>query len=78
MSKQKLTPWFRADVKPVRVGFYERQWNVAGWSREQCLGYWDGWCWRYVGKNREIEDVAYSNRRWRGLAYDPSKGEKKC
>lgn len=25
MAKQKLTPWFPGNVKPVRVGVYERK-----------------------------------------------------
>jgi hypothetical protein len=39
----KLTPWFPGDVKPVRVGVYERQ-----YFREQLetrYSYWSGYKW---------------------------------
>lgn len=74
MTAPKLTPWFPADVKPVRVGVYEtRDVSVYG-SKYQCWnGKWWG-CYSFDVKK------AYKDRRgksccqcveWRGLAVQP-------
>lgn len=72
MSKKlKLTPWFPGDVKPIRVGFYERQYSSSD-DRQQNydLDYWSGASWHYGnGQIKRPRDRALNQeRRWRGLA----------
>ncbi len=68
----KLTPWFPANVKPVRAGVYEIQDGLAAWYRR-----WDGLRW-YVGgptpgwASNEIIGLDNGHRApWRGLAEEP-------
>ena len=73
----KLTPWFPANVLPVRPGVYEVDKYIGThWYRR-----WDGKYW-FAG-NYAPEDAASSKHAlvmnahpWRGLA-KPPKGEKK-
>ena len=59
IKRMRLTPWFTADVKPVRVGWYD--------TSSLYLVYWSGaggWRWNdYIGGN----DVPCQNLVWRGL-----------
>jgi hypothetical protein len=74
----KLTPWFPADVKPVRPGVYKvKTRSGRPWYRR-----WDGKVW-FVGSNTpkdaasKIEQLWFiDSRSWRGLA-EPPKGEMK-
>ena len=72
MSK-KLTPWFPANVKPVRVGYYERDWDGAGnaWGIEP--DYWNGKAWEavYLNGTREEAEFTEQSAPWRGLAKKP-------
>ncbi len=70
----KLTPWFPANVKPVRVGVYEIHSNTTTpWYR-----HWDGlnWCagertpWE-AGYLEFIPLGAAFAEPWRGLAEEP-------
>jgi hypothetical protein len=68
----KLTPWFSAKVKPVRVGVYEiRMYCLPRWYRR-----WSGKCW-YAGSSsvdeaaKEAEELLYTVDMWRGLAEEP-------
>lgn len=65
-----LTPWFAGSVKPVRRGFYERDW---GSLVQINLDYWDGKLWHYGdGVDMNPRDVALvQKKRWRGLASKP-------
>jgi len=72
----KLTPWFPADVMPVRPGVYEVNARPGPWYRR-----WDGRHW-FAGDHTP-ENAASSKcalfmntNPWRGLA-EPPKGEKK-
>lgn len=59
---EELTPWFEPTEKPVRPGFYQREWQDQV-SRNAC-DWWDGADWKYG------PDEAYpapNNKRWRGL-----------
>jgi hypothetical protein len=64
IKRMRLTPWFTADVKPVRVGWYD--------TASLYLVYWSGaggWRWDdYIGGNA----VACQSLVWRGL-YEPYK-----
>lgn len=72
-SKRKLTPWFPANVKPVREGIY-----IATVVRgDTFYRYWDGKVWHCGG---DTVAKAAANRgfwrfqnqiRWRGLAEKP-------
>lgn len=70
----KKTEWFPADVKPVRVGVYQREY----WST--CIGFshWDGERWgagydefslaaEHAGTRSSFQEL-----RWRGLAEKPA------
>ncbi len=79
MNKPKLTPWFPADVKPVRKGVYqvedEEDENFPG----QTFGYkhWDGsifglFCSDPTSAKRNGSlDSAFRVKFWRGLAKKP-------
>jgi hypothetical protein len=72
MSK-KLTPWFPGSVKPVRKGYYERDWNGDGNSWRVAPDYWTGTAWRDAYSVCLMEKVSRSvqNLPWRGLAKAP-------
>lgn len=42
----KLTPWFPANIKPVRVGPYEVQVNST-YAKGRSFQYWNGSEWRF-------------------------------
>lgn len=69
MLKQKLTPWFPADVKPVRVGLYQREYDINSFTLIPDL--WDGTNWILLGINGNHLGEAIAARPWRGLASDP-------
>ncbi|MFZ6727389.1 hypothetical protein ACO0K2_18000 [Undibacterium sp. MH2W] len=68
----KLTPWIDGDIKPVRVGVYERNYGSAGFA--YCK--WDG-KYFFAGKRSIKEadlatsDAFFQNLPWRGLAEKP-------
>lgn len=65
MSK-KLTPWFPADVKPARKGYYERD---CGFGDEDVADFWDGRSWWVVPVSAPSLRLAGSmSLPWRGLA----------
>jgi hypothetical protein len=75
LSNQKLTPWYSADVQPVRPGLYQR--DIEG---DLYWGWWDGRQWNFSGPDK-AEAVEFrralsgwQNAPWRGLAADPKGG----
>jgi hypothetical protein len=82
VKKQKLTPWFPANVNPAREGVYE----VEPLSMQlRAFAYWNGErfgyrCWNYPDMPNPVAD-AYEMRecstclpamtKWRGLAEQP-------
>jgi len=67
---QQLTGWISGDLKPVRVGVYERQ------GLPNSFSYWNGKRWSF---SNETVKEAYADRRvpsfaqvrpWRGLAQE--------
>jgi len=75
----KLTNWFSRYVKPVHIGVYQRDSFTGDYS------YWNGkfWCVGFteiqeLGRYPSTQKYASieQNAKWRGLAYDPSKGKK--
>lgn len=70
MKKQpEVTPWFPADVKPVRTGFYQREYKFQ--VDVQSPDKWDGRQWIVCGDRGQAIQVAGQKLRWRGLASDP-------
>lgn len=80
MKKLKLTPWYPADVKPVRKGVYDTQ-SQGG----DGYAYWDGRHWfpfkstasTALKRGTELSDLGiaeYQGKQWRGVAYDPKGG----
>ena len=76
MSKQKLTQWFPADVKPVHVGVYEVLYQNGKYGKR--YRYWDGkkFCYQSFDSQHAF-DKRYSSTRlpkyveWRGLSEQP-------
>lgn len=75
MSKQTLTQWFPADVKPVHVGVYEKiSPNAVGGGG---YAFWDGKNWGgfaedyYEALQRSGWKTVFPNDLWRGLAVKP-------
>ena len=62
-KKQELTPWYPADIKPVRVGKYQVKCAVK-YFHEYFYAYWDGKQW-VDGLNQYR--LIYQDREWRGL-----------
>lgn len=64
----KLTPWFPPDVKPVRVGVYEKNlFNGRRWYSK-----WDGSQWLFICETADgaaVEQIpsAFINVPWRGI-----------
>jgi hypothetical protein len=75
MNTKSLTPWFPADVKPVRVGVYERDMGASLCGK---YSHWNGQWWG--GWANTVESAAdnanygseVQNKPWRGLSADPS------
>ena len=71
----KLTPWYHGDVKPVRVGVYQRDYSGTsiGHSRSHYC-YWNGKFWGLYATNPKIaawlqnSSSADQNLPWRGVA----------
>ena len=66
----KTTPWFPGDVKPVRVGVYERR----GQSRNRLFSNWNGVAWGILAvcpftaaRLGERIRSNYQRLKWRGL-----------
>ena len=68
MSKQKLTPWFPADVNPVHVGWYPTISPLTNDQGEQNQ-WWNGVYW--FNTNESKIPLHWQNREWRGLAVQP-------
>jgi len=43
--KDKTTPWFDGNVKPVRVGVYMRRYHRGGGMEVTLFSFWDGIHW---------------------------------
>jgi hypothetical protein len=63
-----VTPWFPPHIKPVRVGEYEIESVYADLGKTSFKAPWDGTFWH----SKEGYRLAEQDRRWRGLASDPS------
>ena len=71
--KQKLTPWYPGEIKPIRIGFYERMYHRG----QAYFCWWDG---AQFGLASEVPSVGkvgvhsilisspYQNIPWRGMA----------
>jgi hypothetical protein len=75
----KLTPWFPADVKPVRVGVYERDDSATDLGNgHAAYSHWSGSKWGHLCEwtNQAGEFTSliseYQDLPWRGLASDPA------
>jgi hypothetical protein len=67
MSKKKLTPWFPDDVRPVRIGLYQRDYGGYDLSPD----FWDGRRWQLCGIDGEPFAMSRKPLPWRGLAEKP-------
>ena len=64
----KYTDWYPADVRPVRVGWYQRDYGIQ--LCDSAPDYWDGQYW-YLGDGANRKEYEPSEilqtRPWRGL-----------
>lgn len=68
----KLTEWYPAHIKPVRVGWYDTLDNDGSYS--QLRWYFDGrkWCWFHDNDIKKTKVICvFQKRPWRGLAQKP-------
>lgn len=79
MSKQKLTPWFKGNVKPVHVGLYQVKRNngVGNIYPSETELLWTGVSWVHTYHSSNglfINSNAHVGPRckWRGLTEAPS------
>ena len=63
-SPLSVTPWFPANVRPVRAGMYECEICIKH-SNPQKQHYWTGKAW-YMARNDFVGGLAPF--RWRGLS----------
>lgn len=74
----KLTPWFPPEIKPIRVGWYQRKWRK---DNDWFANYWDGAHWHHsesatattqIPIEPHYEAICHcENMYWRGLAKKP-------
>jgi len=58
-----ITEWFPAEVRPVHVGWYEKE----GYIDDDNKQWFDGTNWYYCSYGVISEDICRWPRRWRGL-----------
>jgi hypothetical protein len=66
--KEQLAPWYPANVKPSRVGWYDTNnpFHTSRCIESEYRWWWDGEYWTAgPGGNRS----ANQNRMWRGITY---------
>lgn len=69
-TEDDLTPWFPADVKPVRPGLYQRKWPVLRYR--DIPDYFDGERWFAVNGSGCISITPFTHPLpWRGLNKQP-------
>ena len=61
----KLTAWYSGDQKPVRKGFYERDFSSTGSRWHVRLSRWNGES--FIGVSNIGVKSFYQNLPWRGL-----------
>ena len=65
----KLTGWYQGDQKPVRKGYYEREYQ----PNNNYFSYWNGKAFSvseitaYLPKKIRFIDSQYQNLPWRGV-----------
>ena len=75
----KLTPWFKARVKPARPGVYEIRFPDDKFTNDSpAYAYWNGKCWGWASStpgfsaaNQSSTFAAIQKKEWRGLAQEP-------
>lgn len=68
-TEKDLTPFFPHDVKPMRAGWYHRDWGFASASCD----WFDGNNWFNGGSfNDKSNEKSNFKLKWRGLRFDPS------
>ena len=73
----KLTNWIPGNVKPVRVGVYQRKYDQNSIASSTWYCYWNGEFWGMYGATpkdaAEVKDISSGaqNLPWRGLAEKP-------
>ncbi len=73
MSEAQMTPWFPANMKPVRTGVYEVR--LDGASSLMAYAFWSGDRWGAMSSTLQMAptqkyafaDWASQNKRWRGF-----------
>ena len=63
-----MTPWFQADVQPVRIGTYKRRLHAGKGTPRERMSAWDGKQWEFYGRASIHQTAGFE---WRGLAKKP-------
>lgn len=72
-QEPELTDWISGDLKPVRPGVYQRQFQDGNKHGYSCF-YRGNWlCWEETVEDAEKNQFvsSHQNRLWRGLAKNP-------
>jgi hypothetical protein len=67
IDESQLSPWYAADLNPVRKGVYEVEYKTGSWPWPMTAHIeWTGRKWKHDrSENTQL-------RQWRGLNYDPA------
>lgn len=64
----EVTEWFEPEIKPVRKGMYQRNWECHHLTEQS--DYFDGDDWYVIG-GIDMMSPSINNLQWRGLANKP-------
>ena len=62
----KLTPWYPAEIKPVRVGYYDCE--LCHSKGNERRHFWNGTNWY---RDNSLQCNMLTMKGWRGLAEEP-------
>lgn len=63
----EITEWFGPEIKPTKIGWYERDYTFYLDGIEH--DWWDGRCWRVgLGRGSFSSTPSPAKMRWRGLS----------
>ena len=72
MSNHKLTPWIDGNIKPVRVGVYQRNYSCGAPYYSKFDGsFWHCMCSTIETASEALHISVCQDLPWRGLAEQP-------
>jgi len=77
INDEVKTDWYPYEIKPVRIGYYERKYQSA--FNSSIPDYWDGEDWHHgvlvLDKLTYSERITEAEREWRGIKFECKYGE---